>query len=100
LRKLKLKITSVTDVSKALNKLRNDCVSFGISNAEQRNLIEEVESVAIDLARRGQELSSIGSRFQVKRVIESEICQVALDVDFGGERPTLVGKLRSMFSKS
>lgn len=74
-------------------------MSAGISNAEQRSLIEKVEPVTIDLAMRGRELSSIGSQFKVKRVIESETCQVVIDVDFGGERLTLIGKLRSLFSK-
>ena len=72
---------------------------YGISNAEQKTLFQKVEAVANDLARRGQELSSIGSQFRVKRVIESESCQVVLDVDFGDERPTLISKLRSLFSK-
>jgi len=99
LRKLKIKITPATDVSRALDNLMNDCMNTGISNAEQRTLIEKVESVVVDLARRGRELSSIGSQFQVKRVIESETCQVVIDVDFRGERPTLLRKLRSLFLK-
>lgn len=99
MRKLKIKITPETDIHKAVDNLRDNCMNAGISHAEQRSLIEKVESVAIDLATRGRELSSIGSQFQVKRIIESETCQVVLNIDFGAQRPTLIGKLRSLFSK-
>jgi nucleoside-triphosphatase THEP1 len=99
LHKLKIKITATTDVSKVLENLIHDFNITGISNAEQRDLHKKVESEIIDLARRGQELSSIGSQFQVKRVIESETFRVVLDVDFRSKQPNLISKLRSLFSK-
>lgn len=99
MRKLKIRITSSTDLFQALDNFRNVCIRYGISDAEQKTLFQKVEVDANDLARRGRELSSIGSQFLVKRVIESESCQVVLDVDFGGERPTLISKLRSLFLK-
>jgi len=97
--KLKIKITSTTDISKAIDNLKNECVKARISKAEQHILIENVESVVNDLVRRGRELSSVGSQFQVKRVIESGRTLVAVDVHFGSENKTLVEKLRSLFSK-
>ena len=99
MRKLKIRITSSTDLFQVLDNFRNDCIRYGISNAEQKTFFQKVEADANDLARRGRELSSIGSQFRVKRVLKSEGCQVALDVDFGGEQPTLISKLRSLFSK-
>lgn len=100
MRKLKIRITPATDLSQALDNFRTDCKTSGISNTEQEALFPKVTSEATDLVRRGRELSSIGSQFRVKRVIESKSCQVLLDVDFGSEQPTLMSKLRSLFSKS
>jgi len=99
LRKLKIRITSSTDLFQALDNFKNDCIRYGISNGEQKTLFQKVEVGVNDLAKRGRELSSIGSQFRVKSVIESENCQVVLNVDFGGERPTLISKLRSLLSK-
>jgi len=100
LRKIKIKITHATDLSQALENFRAKCKTFSISNTEQEALFSKVRSEAGDLFRRGRELSSIGSQFRVKRVIESESCQVLLDVAFGSEQPTFMSKLRSLFSKS
>jgi chromosome condensin MukBEF MukE localization factor len=97
--KLKVKLTSATDLSQALDNFRNACMRSCSSDAEQKTLCEKVASEVNDLARRGRELSAIGSQFQVKRIVESESCQVVIDVHFGPQQPSLVSKLRSLFSR-
>ncbi len=99
MQKLTIKVTPNTDLLQAMDNFKSDCMRHGIPDDELQSLLEKVETEVTDLARRGRELSSIGSQFEIKRVFESESCQVVLDVKFGAEQSTLGSKLRSLFSK-
>jgi hypothetical protein len=83
LNKLTVKIRGSTDLSQALSHFKSQLVGLGIELMERETLFAKVRDNVFDLARRGQDLASIGSQFRVERVLTSESCQVVLDVEFG-----------------
>ena len=94
-----LKIQINTDLIQALGGLKRELESLGIPNNERETILEEVGESANDLARRGKELTSIGSQFKVERVFKSESCQVVLNGEFKTEKSTLGSRLRALFLK-
>jgi hypothetical protein len=99
LKKLRIKIQATTDLLQALSNLRGQLESLGIPVDERDNLLKKVGESANDLARRGNQLISIGSQFLVERVFTSESCEVVLDAEFTSLKPTLGCRLRALFSK-
>lgn len=97
--KLLVKIQVKTDLIQALGGLKRELESLGIPNNERQTILEKVGESANDLARRGKELTSIGSQFKVERVFTSESCRVVLDVEFKPVNSTLGSRLRSLFLK-
>ena len=97
--KLRIKIQATTDLLQTLSDLNRQLTSLGIPTDERENLLKRVEESANDLARRGNELTSIGSQLRVERVFTSESCEVVLDVEFKSLKPTLNSRLRALFSK-
>lgn len=97
--KLRIKIQATTDLLQTLSDLNRQLTSLGIPTDERENLLKRVEESANDLARRGNELTSIGSQLRVERVFISESCEVVLDVEFKSLKPTLSSRLRALFSK-
>jgi hypothetical protein len=96
---LRVKIQTTTDLIQALGGLKRKLESLDIPTDERETLLNNVEENANDLARRGQELASIGSQFQVERIFTSESCQVVLNVEFKTEKTTLGSRLRAFFLK-
>jgi hypothetical protein len=80
-----------------LGGLKRKLESLDIPSDERETLLKNVEENANDLARRGEELVSIGSQFQVERIFTSESCQVVLNVEFKTEKSTLGSRLRALF---
>jgi hypothetical protein len=99
MRKLKINITNKTDINSVLDNFRKDCLKQGLSDIESNNLFRKVEEITKDLVRRGQELNSIGSQFQVQRVIKIRDCNVFLNINFTGKQPSIMDKVRSLFSR-
>lgn len=96
---LRVKIHATTDLIKTIGDLNRKLGSLNIPNDERETILRNVEGNANDLARRGQELVSIGSQFQVERIFTSESCQVVLNVEFKTEKSTLGSKVRAFFLK-
>jgi hypothetical protein len=82
-----------------MSDLNRQLTSLGISADERENLLKNVGKSANDLARRGKELTSIGSQLLVERVFASESCEVILDVEYKPLKPTLLSRLSALFSK-
>lgn len=99
MKKLRVKIQATTDLLKIMSDLNRQLISLGISTDERENLLKKVGESANDLARRGNELTSIGSQLLVERVFTSESCEVILNAEFKSLKPTLGSRLRALFSK-
>jgi hypothetical protein len=99
LKKLHIKIQATTDLLQTMAGLNRKLGSLGIPADEREDLLREVEESANDLARRGNELISFGSQLLVERSFKSESCEVVLDVEYKPIKPSLLSRLRALFSK-
>lgn len=94
-----LKITEHTDIPAVLDRFKQDCLGRGLSEDELASLYEQVEPCVTDLARRGQELTDIGSQFAVRRILNAPSAKVIISAEFGARPKSFLARLLSLFGR-
>jgi len=97
--KLTLNINDDSETHAILKKFGQKCLRFKTGNAECETLFNQVKIITHDLVSRGQELNAIGSQFHVTHIVESPICDVIININLRGKKPSVISKILSFFRK-
>ena len=80
-----------TDPHKTLKEFSGVCHNSELADASA--LIDQVEQTINELSDRGSHLASVGSQFNIKRILKGDDFRVTLKASFGEKKRSFFSKL-------
>ncbi|MCK4624372.1 MAG: hypothetical protein KAV00_03610 [Phycisphaerae bacterium] len=99
MRKFTVEITESTDIVATLGRLKGDCLSHTTSQDGLEGFLHQAETVIHNFTDRGKEVAAIGGQFRASRTLKNPDYKIVINAVFGCGPPSLLGKLRSLFTR-